>query len=60
MFPLDDYSVYDNLKRVAMGVQGEIYTGGAGAAAGYLHEEALISEKFVVDPFSNVYIKPWS
>ncbi|KAI0799232.1 hypothetical protein GGR55DRAFT_692856 [Xylaria sp. FL0064] len=55
-YPLPNYSVYvlgDNLKPVPIGVQGEIFIGGAGVAAGYLHNAALTSEKFVVDPFAD-------
>ncbi|TGJ86271.1 hypothetical protein E0Z10_g2470 [Xylaria hypoxylon] len=64
-YPLPNYSVYvlgDDLKPVPIGVQGEIYIGGAGVAAGYLHNEALTCEKFVVDPFasSEYHSKGWT
>jgi hybrid polyketide synthase/nonribosomal peptide synthetase ACE1 len=64
-YPLPNYSVYvlgDNLKPVPIGVQGEIFIGGAGVATGYLHNEALTSEKFVANPFadSEYQAKGWT
>lgn len=53
--PFPNYSIYvldDQLRPVPAGVQGEIYIGGAGVAAGYLRNEALTAERFVPDPFA--------
>lgn len=53
--PFPNYSIYvldDQLRPVPAGVQGEIYIGGAGVAAGYLRNDALTAERFVHDPFA--------
>ncbi|RBL90134.1 non-ribosomal peptide synthase/polyketide synthase [Chitinophaga flava] len=37
-----------------IGVAGELYVGGAGVSAGYLHQPELTAEKFVKDTFSKL------
>lgn len=50
--PFPNYSIYildEQLRPVPPGVQGEIYIGGAGVAAGYLGNPTLTAEKFMPD-----------
>ncbi len=52
--PLSQTTVYlldENLKQVPVGVDGELYTGGAGLARGYLNREDLTTERFIPNPF---------
>jgi acyl-coenzyme A synthetase/AMP-(fatty) acid ligase len=54
--PLANAKVYilDRLlKPVAVGVEGEIYVGGAGVARGYANRPDLTAERFLSDPFAN-------
>ena len=53
--PLANVEVYildANQHPVPVGAVGELYTGGAGLARGYLRQPALTAEKFLPNPFS--------
>ena len=47
------YILNNNLRPVATGARGELYTGGDGLARGYLNDSALTAERFVPHPFSS-------
>lgn len=52
--PVLNTSVYvldDQRNPVAIGVRGELYTGGDGVAIGYLRRDELTAERFLPDPF---------
>jgi amino acid adenylation domain-containing protein len=48
------YLLDDDLRRVPVGVPGEIFIGGVCVTRGYLARPALTAERFVPDPFSTV------
>jgi amino acid adenylation domain-containing protein len=54
-YPIANTQIYildDFLMPVPLGTAGEIYIGGVGVARGYLNNESLTQERFLVDPFS--------
>jgi len=53
--PITQSSVYildPQLRLVPIGVEGEIYLGGAGLATGYQNQPKLTAEKFIASPFA--------
>ena len=52
--PLPDLKLYllnERLRRVPVGVIGELYVGGAGVSRGYWNRPELTAQRFVVSPF---------
>ncbi|SHM86864.1 non-ribosomal peptide synthetase [Chitinophaga sp. CF418] len=52
--PIDNAQIYilDELQQLQpVGIEGEIYIGGAGVAIGYLNREELTAARFIPDPF---------
>ena len=48
------YVLNTDLQLMPVGVPGELYVGGAGVSRGYLHQDALTTERFIADPFSEL------
>ncbi|MFL5357702.1 non-ribosomal peptide synthetase [Archangium sp.] len=46
------YVLEPSMQPAPLGVPGEIYIGGPGVAAGYLHRPELTNERFLPDPFA--------
>ena len=54
--PIANTQVYilgPNMEPVPIGVEGELFIGGAGVSLGYLHQGDFTRERFLRDPFSN-------
>ncbi|ORX78421.1 acetyl-CoA synthetase-like protein [Anaeromyces robustus] len=49
---IHQYSEYNYLKLVPIGVEGEIFIGGYGVGRGYLNRDELTKEKFINNPFN--------
>ena len=55
-FPIHNTQLYvldAQQQLVPMGIEGELYVGGAGVARGYLNRDNLTQEKFIANPFGN-------
>ncbi len=53
-YPINQTMLYvldENHNLVDVGEEGELYIGGIGVAAGYLHNEQLTEERFISNPF---------
>ncbi|MBL3658742.1 non-ribosomal peptide synthetase [Fulvivirga sediminis] len=48
----DIYVLNDRMQPVVSGQTGDIYIGGAGVAAGYVNNEEMTANRFVLNPFS--------
>jgi len=58
--PIPGWQVYllDQYQQpVPIGIQGEMYIGGVGVSRGYLNHPELTAERFISNPFNNLYGK---
>jgi microcystin synthetase protein McyA len=53
IYNFKNYILNKNLNPVPIGIIGELYIGGEGLSRGYLNNEKLTNENFILNPFEN-------